>query len=140
VEQKLADLLRRELSKRAEVSDLPKEMHAELAEGCAFPSKAEALVSKVVRLACDPQSVHEFAIELIFDRLEGRPPVSQPDSLDPLAVEERLSETTQQHLNDIAQGLLRHHPVGQPAAPAGPASRLLDLPAHGPAGAQGAGG
>lgn len=138
-EQKLADLLRRELAKRADISDLPQDGINALAEGYAAPSKAEVLVAKVVRLACDPAKTHEFAIELIFDRLEGRPPVSQPDSLDPLAAEERLSDVTQQHLNDLAKGLLRSAPAGQPSAAAGPAGRLMDLPSHGSAGAQGAG-
>lgn len=136
-EKRLTELIKAQLQKQADVEDLPPDLQAAMADGNRQPNYGELLVHKVVKLAVSPGKIHQFAIELIFDRVEGKSVQSVPvNDTATEATEERLRDITRQHLNDIAGQFVAAERAGVAAAagpPAGPASRLLALPQDKPA-------
>jgi hypothetical protein len=142
-------LLKDLLGQRATVKllkEVEPDLLREMSAGAKAPTMAELLVKKVVKLALDPEKPNQWAVELIFDRVEGKPVGGAPPTDDGRQIEERLDDVTTQHLNAIASQFSRRTPGelaggdGEPAAEAGadgPAAKLLDLPQDRPARPQG---
>jgi hypothetical protein len=154
VDVKLTQLIKRELGKKASINeDLTQEQIDAVAQGHRIPTKAEVLVAKLVRMAIDPNKSNQAAVEMVFDRVEGRPIQAPPPDTGSREVEERLDDLTKQHLNDLAGAFQRGDkkpsdlteqpassgPIAATVRAAGPAARLLDLPQDGPGHSQEAG-
>lgn len=146
--KKLSTLLRELLGKRAPM-DLLKEIDPDLVTqmeaGVPAPTLAELVAKKVVRLALDPQKQSQWAVELVFDRTEGKAVQGAAMKDDGRDTEKRLSDLTTEHLNSLAATYAKsakpRRPEAEPQAEAsGPASKLLDLRKDGPADSQEAGG
>lgn len=124
----------------------------DLAEGDPGRTNAEVVAEKVVEAAREGK---QWAIELCYDRTEGKPAQSAKADVDDTRVEERINDVTKQHLTILAEKLgapisahtvpvaeesddgRRDHP-GQRAA--GPARSILDLPKDEAGDSQDAGG
>lgn len=133
---KIAETLKRVLGEHATyelVKEVAPELLEELAVGKIAPSVADLLVRKVVRLALDKEKSNQWAVELIFDRVEGKSVAGQPIREDGRIVEDRLDDLTREHLNSIAAQFAQRAKDrlvgGSEAADraAGPASKLMDL-------------
>ena len=142
----LAETLKRVLGQRATVELLKQcdpKMLADMSVGKQFPTVAELLVNKVVRLALDPNKSHQWAVELIFDRVEGKPVRGEMVRSEDRGIEDKLDAVTTEHLNRLAAQFAedaKAELVGSDKTPDGPdrpAKNILDLPGNRPGGAKG---
>jgi uncharacterized membrane-anchored protein YjiN (DUF445 family) len=133
---KVTEMLKRMLGERATyelVSEVAPELLAELTANKNVPTVADLLIRKVIRLALDKDKGNQWAVELIFDRVEGKSVAGEPVRQDSRVVEDRLDDITREHLNSIAAQFAKRAKDelgGDKKAenrPAGPAGRLLDL-------------
>lgn len=112
----------------------PKQLE-KLKPGQDFPMVAELLVDKIVIFALDTSAANQWAVELVWSYIEGRPVQGLPKRDDGRHIEEHLNDITRQHINSLAATIDGNRPA-VPAAPEaedrtpGPASRLMDLPGH----------
>ncbi len=107
------------------------------------PTVAELVVEKIVRLALDPVKAYQWAIELIWERMEGKPSLGIPVSDDGRVLDHKLDGLTTEQLNRIAGSFEADKPgreLGPDTAqerPAGPAAKLLEMQSDGTHRAQG---
>lgn len=144
--QKLSDLIRQMLGERASIKllkEIDEDLVKELAAGKTVPTIAELLTQKIIKHALDPKEKNQWAIELILDRVEGKPGLGVAARPEDRVIEEQLDAITTEHLNAIASKYAKRKASDELAGPtgiedtaAGPAARLLDLSKDGPAGAQ----
>jgi hypothetical protein len=143
--EKPSDALKRILGERVSVEflQLYPEMVDAMAEGEPAPTWNDLITRKIVAAAADPKKTNQWAIEMILERVEGRAVQGEPASDGGRAIEERLDDITQRHLNDLAAqfvesgGLASSAASGEPAAAAdGPASKLMGLPGNRAGGSQ----
>ncbi|MCC7147127.1 MAG: hypothetical protein IT443_11835 [Phycisphaeraceae bacterium] len=138
--QLLADALGQKASSEllSQCPDLLKQIQA----GQEIPTIAELLVAKVVQLALDPAKQNQWAVEMIFDRVEGKPVAGIAPDDQGRPIEDRLDDITGQYINELADRFVRAKrseeaaetrdrdqrpaPVAEP--PSGRPSPLLDLP------------
>lgn len=148
LKRKLTQLMKEMLGKNATAElmrEIAPEMLAELRPDDTVPTIAQLLVGKIVRLALDPKKSNQWAVEIIWDRVEGRAIQGEPPRDDGRAHEEKLRDIDRAHLNAIAAQFTADEPgrlAGAEAEdePAGPAQKLLDLSKNRAAGAEGAEG
>lgn len=114
LEQKISRLLKEALGKAAPpdlIEQCAPELLSSLKAGARMPLVADLIVSKVVKLALDPKKDCRWAVELIFDRTEGRAPIAaEDDRMD--VVEDKLDGISNEHLNAIAEKFTRSAPLG----------------------------
>jgi len=108
------------------------ELLKRLKPGQTMPTVAELLVDKIVTFALDKTKANQWAVDLVFSYIEGRPVQGLPKRDDGKHVEEQLDDITKQHLNILAAsitGNARKEPASiesQDRTP-GPASKLVGL-------------
>lgn len=145
LKEKPSDAIKRILGERVSVEflQLYPDMVDAMADGEPAPTWNDLITRKVVAAAADPKKVNQWAIEMIFERVEGRAVQAEPASDGGRAIEERLDDITQRHLNDLAAqfveagGLAARPASSKPeAATDGPASKLMGLPGHRSGGSQ----
>ncbi len=133
---RLTEIIKQMLGERVTIKlleEIDPELLKELQAGKAVPTVADMLAKKVIRLALDPQKSNQWAVELIFDRLEGKAPKGTPMREDGRVIEERLDAITTEHLNSLAAQFARQTTVEFGSGSeiedttSGPASKLLDL-------------
>jgi hypothetical protein len=142
---KLVDTMKVMLGERATVkllNEIDPGLIASIRAGTPVPTLAELLVDKVIKLALDPKRANQWAVELIFDRVEGKSVKGQAIREDGRQIEERLDEITTEHLNSLAAQFAKNEPGElverrniEDRTP-GPASKLLDLHKDRAAGSQ----
>lgn len=146
--RKLTHLMKEMLGKNA-TAELMKEVAPEMLEQLrpndTLPTIADLLVGKIVKLALDPKKSNQWAVEIIYDRVEGRAIQGEPPREDGRVHEERLRDIGRTQLNAIAAQFTQDEPgrLGGAEAkdePAGPARKLLDLSKNRAARAEGAEG
>ena len=132
----LLGIIKKMLGERASMEllkEVAPDIIPELKNGTPVPVVAELLVNKVVRLALDPKKSNQWAVELIFDRVEGKAVQGRPIREDGRVLEDRLDEVTATHLNSIAAKFAKQAASELSSRgeaenkPAGPAAKLLDL-------------
>jgi hypothetical protein len=102
---KLAETLKELLGQIASaklLAEVDPELLKELTAGKTAPTIAELVVKKVIRLALDPKTQCQWAIELIFERVEGKAVQGSPLREDGRMIEDRLDDITREHLNSLA--------------------------------------
>lgn len=141
----LTAALRRLLGERASAKLLKEcdpDLLAQLTAGAQAPTVGDLLVKKVLKLALDPDKSNQWAVELVYERMEGKPAPGLAIKADGRKIEERLDDITTEHLNSLAAGFARKEPPDLDGGgevegdPAGPVARLLDLPGNKPAGSE----
>ena len=135
--RRLAESLKGILVENADLAkywgDLPKEVQNELANGTQSSiSKFELLNRRLVDLAITNPAKYQWAVQLIFDRTEGRAAQSATDPEDSSRdFDSKLSRIGKQHLQTfVPTSVIRNAQDSDEAkvvAP-GPASAILDLP------------
>ena len=134
---RLANTLKSMLGERASMEMLKEcapELLKALGPGKNVPTVAELLAQKVIALALDPKKSNQWAVELIFDRVEGKA-VKGAEVMEAYRdVEDKLDELTTEHLNSIAAKFAKNAPAelggGEYKAEdraAGSANKLLDM-------------
>ena len=102
INRKLSEVLIEEMKKRAPFDLVEK--YPGLVEAMANGEKAftlgEVIVHKLLVLAADTKS-NKWAVEMVFDRLEGKPVAGEQKSDKGRRIEERLDAITVEHLNEI---------------------------------------
>lgn len=78
------------------------ELLQELKPGMKMPQVSELLAQKVLDLALDPCKANQWAVEMVFDRSEGRSVQGIPLREDGRVTEDKLNEYTTHHLNALA--------------------------------------
>jgi hypothetical protein len=101
--QKLGDYLKQMIGKPAPVDMLDgwQDIINEMAEGKQAPAIAELIAMKVLKAAVDPNRPNQWAVELVFDRVDGKA-IQQASGESRDVIEERLDDISRQHLNDLA--------------------------------------
>lgn len=139
---KLTEHIKSLLGQRA-TGELLKEVDpallAEMQADAEMPTLAALVAKKVIRLALDPQKSHQWAVELIMDRTEGRAVQGAPPKEDGRIIQEKLDNLTREHINslttkfaEVTAASVKEFEESQPSDDdAGPAARLLDLPRNG---------
>lgn len=125
------------------VEEVAPELLDKLKPGDDMPAVAELLVDKIVKLAIERDKANQWAVELVWNYIEGRPVPGTAKREDSRLIDERLDQTTAAHLNGIAAAVSRRKDSrGVDAAEGadGPAARLLDMPGNRPRGPEGATG
>ncbi len=112
----------------------PKQLD-KLKPGQDFPTVAELLIDKILVFALDAQHANQWAVELVWSYIEGRPVQGLPKRDDGRHIEEHLNDITREHFNSIAATIDENRPTIPPAPDTedrtpGPASKLMDLPGH----------
>lgn len=132
--KRLTSIIKDMLGERASISlikEIDPELLKELQSGKPAPLVAELLAKKVIKLALDPKKSNQWAVELIFDRLEGRAAQGAPMREDGRNIERRLDDLSTEHLNSVAADFAkatRERAAEKTADEAdGPTARLLDL-------------
>lgn len=121
----------------------------QLRAGVQMPRVADLLVDKIIKLALDPAKANQWAVELVWDRSEGRAVAGQAPENDGRKIEDRLNVISKEHLNAIATQFStekwqkaeeenRNQATADPAPGLPPG--LLDLPSHGAGSTQALGG
>lgn len=136
---RLSDALREMLGQKASVQlvkEVAPELMNQLTAGKSLPTIAELLVKKVVGMALDPKRQCQWAVELIFDRMEGKAVQGAAVREDARITEEKLDDLTAEHLNSIAAEFSKdaaRELAGSDAEDAAhrPAADDLDLPDDG---------
>lgn len=134
--QMLSGILKKMLGERAS-SELLKQCDPELAKqltpGMELPTVADLVAKKIIKLALDPEKAYQWAVEILFDRMEGKAAQGVPIKADSRVLENKLNDITTQHLNSIAVEFAKES-AGQLADQRevtdesdGPAAKLLDL-------------
>jgi len=114
----------------------------ELKPGMKMPQVSELLAEKVVQLALDPSKSNQWAVEMVFDRSEGRVVQGIPLREDGRVTEDRLNEYTTHHLNALAASFTTRSESEDEANPphedptTGRDPALLDLPSNRVSGTQ----
>jgi len=112
--------------------DKDEEIRDAMAAGHATPMLIDLLARKIVQLATNPNEKNQWAVELVFDRVEGKPIQGTPPDDGGRRIEDRLDELTKHNLNQIAKPHLTATPVVHERTAeeraAGPARKLMDLP------------
>ena len=85
---------------------MDRDMVAEIASGDPGPDFAQLIAKKVVELAAHRAKENRWAVELIFDRLEGKAAQTVINDDSSRQINERLDTYTIQHLNDMAKKLV----------------------------------
>ena len=137
--RQISELLGDLLDKPCDVDDLEgyDEVLTEIGAGTPAPKVAELLAKKIVSLALDSKKTNQWAIEMLLDRTEGKSVQGKPKTDDGRQIEEKLSDISIKHLNQIAGTTEAARPAG-PAkqeakgTKARPVSRLVALPKNGP--------
>ena len=106
-----------------------------LKPGQDLPTVAELLVDKIVRFALDKDKANQWAVDLVFGYIEGRPVQGLPKRDDGRHLEDHLNDITRQHLNSLAATIDGNGPAVPTASATedptpGPTTRLLVLPGH----------
>lgn len=101
--QKLGDYLKSMIGQPAPVEMLDgwQDIINEMAEGKSAPLIAELIAMKVLKAAVDPSRPNQWAVELVFDRVDGKA-IQQNSGEGRDVIEERLDDISRQHLNDLA--------------------------------------
>lgn len=101
--QKLGDHLKQLIGQPAPVEMLDgwQDIINEMAEGRQAPQIAELIAMKVLKAAVDPNRPNQWAVELVFDRVDGKA-IQQTAGEGRDEIEERLNDISRQHLNDLA--------------------------------------
>lgn len=144
---KLSDLLRQMLGTTASPEMLA---HADkdgmllkrMQQGDSLPTLSRLLAQKVIRLALDPDKAYQWAVELCFDRTEGKPVAAEQvkerrkvlDRLDDITAKQ-IDAITDKYDDDAKQ---RDAGAGASGRPGGFDSEHLAGPGDRPAGPQGA--
>lgn len=101
----------------------------------------DLIAKKICMWAADPKKANQWAVEMVMDRMEGKPGRGAPPKEDGRELDDKLDEITVEKLNQIAasesteeSGNARSSREGSNTSERAdrPASRLLDLPAHKP--------
>ena len=79
------------------------ELMKELRAGVEAPRVVDLIVRNVVKLALDPKKPSRWAIELIMDRVEGRPATAEKQADDGRRIEEKLDDIGREHLDGLAK-------------------------------------
>lgn len=127
--EKLREMINRAVPIRM-LQEVAPELIDELQAGMPVPLVADLIVDKLIKLAIDPKRPNQWALELIWERMEGKAAQGQPPDDQGRLLEERLDDITTQHLNAIATQYAKSHRDGQPAVkeqPLGPDTGNLDL-------------
>ena len=88
-------------------------------------TKAQVIARLVVNKACEGQ---QWAVELVWDRIEGKPKQSLEVEQSVNTAAERISDIARHNLNAYAQRVISSGPARTPGD--------VDVPAHGAVGAQ----
>ena len=80
------------------------ELLSKLKPGMSMPLLSELLAQKVISLALDKDRPNQWAIEMVFDRSEGKSVQGIPLREDGRVTEGKLDEYTIHHLNAISAG------------------------------------
>ena len=103
---------------------------------------ASLLVDKIVSLALNPEKANQWAVELIWGYVEGKPVQGSPKREDSRVIEERIDDITTQHLNSLTASFAK--PAGQKPSDIdvavgtdGRATGDMDVPGDGPPGPEG---
>jgi hypothetical protein len=99
-----------------------------------WPGIGELLVRKILRLALSSEKANQWAVELVFDRLEGRAGTAAPPVDTGRVIEDRLDGVTTDHLNSLAKiaGAEADEELAEGADR--PTAKLLEMSAHRDAG------
>ena len=103
---------------------------AGLKAGTPMPTLADLVVRKVTRLAMDPNASNQWAVEMVWDRIEGKAVQGEIPTDSGRQIEERLDTISRDHLNAIAADIARARESAAADADVrsdGPTARLLDL-------------
>ncbi len=143
----MIDLLKDQLGRPVSV-ELLEESYPEIvnamASGQPAPQVAQVLAAKIIKLAIKGDEKNQWAIEMIYDRVVGKPKQSPVDAGGGRQfADEKLDDVTTEHLNVLAQDFAATN-GGLASPPPGPpdrqmASALVDVPDHGPVGSKDAG-
>ena len=101
----------------------------ELEPNAPAPKIADLIVHEVVKLALKGK---EWAIQLVYDRVEGKAPQGQPVKEDGRILEDRLDAVAKSHLNSFSEAVIQHQesePENEPYRP--PPAPSVDLPEDG---------
>ena len=141
--QRLGDHLKQMIGQPAPVDMLDgwQDIINEMAEGRQAPQIAELIAMKVLKAAVDPNRPNQWAVELVFDRVDGKA-IQQTAGEGRDEIEERLNDISRQHLNDLAA--LSTVEAGSAQAEDGSARRVANplgsVPSHRTPNPQGSGG
>lgn len=98
--------------------------------GTPLPKIADLVVYEVVKMALKGK---EWAIQLAYDRTEGKTPTGQQTKEDGRILEERLDTVTQAHINALAESIIYDEDNQIKNVAAGlPSSDEVDLSKDGP--------
>lgn len=84
------------------LQELEPELFKKLSAGMRCPTGIDLLAKKLVRLALDPKKSNQWAINMIYERLEGKAAQGEPVSDEGRQISERLNELTTAKLNSLA--------------------------------------
>jgi hypothetical protein len=154
-QQQLGEMLQEAIFQPAtkDMVDEYDELRDLMAEGHRI-SCAHILVQKIIGIACGKKSA-QWAIDFIFDRLEGKAAPGVAPDKSGRDIEAKLDKITQGHLNELAESFAkgrdepntpehsraagREEPEATEETP-GSTKGFLDLPSHRPRGPEGDGG
>lgn len=109
------------------IEEVDKELLKELTPGAPMPKIADMIVHRLVKSAL---SGKEWALQAVYDRMEGKAPIGVQAKDDGRALEDKLDGITTQHLNTLASSVTgKGEADDQAAHPAGrlPPARGNDL-------------
>jgi hypothetical protein len=141
--RRLTDNLRELLGKQATkklLQEVAPEVLAGLSAGSKLPTLAALIAKKVVQLALDPKRDNQWAVELIWDRVEGKAVQGAPVSDGGRRIHEHLDSITRDHLNALTGAIARSAKAAEAerragaetaSGPPGPPAGRVDLPADG---------
>lgn len=102
--RKLSEIIRETLGSLAPPSLLvDRAIIDAMIEGAPAPRIADLLVNKVVKLALDPDKANQWAVELIFDRVEGKASPVMVSDQEGRQIDERIENVSVAHLNSLAK-------------------------------------
>lgn len=125
--EKLADLIRDYIGRPAPVEMLDgwDEALQRMAEGEPAPKIAELIVMKVLKAASDPARSNQWAVELVFDRVDGKAiAASSGEGRD--EIEDRLDDLSRRHLDDLARLCVASSEAGAAQAEDGAAGQVAN--------------
>ena len=103
----------------------------------SFVTNGDVLVDKIMKLAVEGK---QWAMQLVFDYVEGKPAQASTEDAESRQTEQRLDEISSEHLNQFAEQVIgRGTDAGGESSgddPARPVSRLMDLPKNGTGGTE----
>ncbi len=133
IKKRISDALKELVGSPApvEMLDAYPELVEQMAEGEPAPTIGRVIALKVLRYAMDGTRPNQWAVELVFDRVEGKA-IQQQAGDGREHIEERLDDISRKHLDDLAAVAATSARASQAeGSPDGRVANPLDaLPSH----------